>query len=84
MIKDVDDMIQYFPDYKQNEKSERSYLTGVISILNSEATKEIIKEVREKRSVWEVIDLSNLVKITPEMRNAIKWFFQYWRYNLNI
>ena len=48
MIKDVYDMIQYFPDYKQNEKSERSYLTGVICTFNPEATKEIIKIARKK------------------------------------
>ena len=70
MIKDIDDMIQYFPDYKKM-KNLRDLIWMVVSTLNPKATKEIIKEAREKWSSWEIIDLSNLVKITSEMKNAI-------------
>ena len=46
MIQENDDVMIYFPDYKPNEKPERSYLIAVISTLNPEATKETIENAR--------------------------------------
>ena len=41
----------YFQNYKPNKKPERSYLIEVISSINSEATKEIVANERELRSI---------------------------------
>ena len=50
-IKEVDEIMIYFPYYKPKEKPERSYLIEVINTFNPEATKEIVANARELRSI---------------------------------
>ena len=64
----------YFPNYKLNEKPERSYLIAVISTINPEATKEIVANERELRSIAVTDKQENLVKLTSEMRQIISSF----------
>ena len=72
MIQEIDDVMIYFPDYKPNEKPERSYLIAVISTLNPEATKEIIENARKQRAISIANDQTSLVKLTSEMWDAIR------------
>ena len=51
IIKEDDEIMIYFQNYKSNKKPERSYLIAVISFINSEATKKIVANVRELRSI---------------------------------
>ena len=59
-------LMVYFSDCLLGQKPERDYLIAIISIINPEATKRIISEAREKRSLQTVDELDNPVKITPE------------------
>ena len=61
----------YFPNYKSNEKPERSYLIAVISTINPEATKEIVANARELRLIAATDLQENLVKLTSEIRQTI-------------
>ena len=70
MIKDFDDIRIYFPDFKPDELPE--HLISVISTINSEATKTIIAEAREKRSISMAGDEGSLVKVTPEFREEFR------------
>ena len=72
MIKDFDDMRIYFLDFKPDELPERDYLISMISTINSEATKTIIAEAREKRSISMAGDEGSLVKVTPEFREEFR------------
>ena len=47
IIKEVDEIMIYFPNYKPKEKLERSYLIAMISTINPEATKEIVANAKE-------------------------------------
>ena len=47
IIKEVDEIMIYFPNYKPKEKPERSYLIAMISTINPEATKEIVANAKE-------------------------------------
>ena len=71
IIKEVDELMIYFPNYKPNEKPEISYLIEVISTINPEATKEIIANARELRLIAVNDKQENLVKLTSEMRQTI-------------
>ena len=71
IIKEVYEIIIYFPNYKPNEKPERSYLIAVISSINPEAIKEIVANARELRSITVTDKQENLVKLTSEMRQTI-------------
>ena len=61
----------YFPNYKPNEKSQRSYLIAVISTINPEATKEIVANARELRSIAVTDKQESLAKLICEMRQTI-------------
>ena len=71
IIKEVDKLMIYFPNYKPNEKPERSYLIAVISTINPEATKEIVANARELRLIAVTDKQENLVKLTSKMRQTI-------------
>ena len=71
-VKEVSSLMFYFPDYLSGQNPERDYLIAIISTTNPEATKEIISEAREKRSLQTVDELDNLVKITPEFKELIR------------
>ena len=51
IIKEVDEIMIYFPNYKPNEKQERFYPIAVINTINPEATKEIVANARELRLI---------------------------------
>ena len=72
MVKDSDDIMIYFPDFKPGELPERDYLISVISTINQEATKTIVAEAREKRSISQAEDEGNLVKVTAEFKEAFR------------
>ena len=72
MIKNHDNFTIYFPDFKEDEMPEREYLIAVISTLNTEATKAIISEAREKRSISMTENEGNLVKVTREFREEFR------------
>ena len=74
IIKEVDEIIIYFPNYKPNEKLERIYLIAVINTINPEATKEIVANARELRLIAVTDKQENLVKLTSEMRQTISSF----------
>ena len=71
IIKEVDEIMIYFPNYKQNEKPEKSYSIAVINTINPEATKEIVANARELRLIAVTDKQENLVKLTSEMRQTI-------------
>ena len=68
IIKEVDEIMIYFPNYKPNEKLERSYPIAVINTINPEATKEIVANAMELRLIAVTDKQENLVKLTSEMR----------------
>ena len=74
IIKEVDEIMIYFPNYKQNEKPEKSYPIAVINTINPEATKEIVANARELRLIAVTDKQENLVKLTSEMRQTISSF----------
>ena len=71
-IKDIEEYTVYFPDFAEKQQPERDYLIGIISSLNPEATKIIVKEARDKRSIVQKDNPGELVKITAEMQEELR------------
>ena len=71
-IKDLPEYNIYFPDYSEDKLPDRDFLITIISTLDPEAKKSIIKEAREKRSTTKNKDEGDLVVITMELKQLIK------------
>ena len=48
-IQEIEELNQYFADFKVGELPEREFLWTIILIFRTEATKEIIEDVRKNR-----------------------------------
>ena len=64
MIKDISEFAEYFPDYAEDKPPERDYLIFIISTLDKDATKKLVKDARDSRSIMQSPNEGNLVKIT--------------------
>ena len=71
-IKDIPEDTYYFIDLDGDKLPERDYLISIISTINPEATKSVVKEAREHRSVNDCDDTQNLVAITSELKESIR------------
>ena len=69
MVKGINEINIYFPDFTSDELPERDYLIAIISTINPDATKKIVEEARMKRSICATDNLNNLVDITPEFKD---------------
>ena len=72
MVKNIDEINIYFPDFTSSELPERDYLIAVISTINPEATKNIVEEARIKRSICSTDNTDNLIEITPEFKEEFR------------
>ena len=52
MVKNIDEINIYFPDFTSIELPERDYLIAVISTINPEATKNIVEVERIKGCIF--------------------------------
>ena len=51
---------------------ERTYLISIINTLNPDATKKVVEQARDNRSISQSDDLGNLVKNILELLDALK------------
>ena len=69
-IKEINELVQYFPDYCEGELSERDYLWTIISSEMPKETKQLIENAGEKRRINKR-ENSELVVLTSELKNEI-------------
>ena len=62
-IKEIEELNQYFADFKLDELSEREFLWTIILIFRPEATKKIIEDVRKNRSIKSEENKEELVRL---------------------
>ena len=63
--------MEYFPDLDPGKLPERFYIMGVLCTLRGEEMKELIKNVRENRSIANKTNNDQLVWMTTEIRDHI-------------
>ena len=74
-VKDVPDLMLYFPDYSQKQCPDKDYLFSILGALRGEQLKEIIQEARKKRSVYEEPDINEFVEVTEDIKKEIEEVF---------
>ena len=72
LVKNISNYAQYFPDFEGSKLPERDYLIAIISTLDPEATKMIVQQALDKRSIMESPNDGDLVKITKELSSEIQ------------
>ena len=63
MVKQVPDLLTYFPDLEEDELPDRTFMWTILCTLKEEACKTLISEAREKRSKKAENDNGELVEI---------------------
>ena len=58
LVKEVPDLMIYFPEYTSNQTPEKNYLFTILGVLRGEELKELIQEAREKRLIYEESDIN--------------------------
>ena len=51
LVKDVDEVFSYFPDYTDNQIPERDFLFKILSTIRTDVIRSMIKQSRDARSV---------------------------------
>ena len=63
-IREVPDLLEYFPDYTAKQWPDKNYLFSILGALRGSALKELIEEAKKKRSIYEEPEIEDYVEIT--------------------
>ena len=66
LVKDVPELVQYFPDFEDDELPDRSFMWTVLSTLRYSQCKQLINEARTARSKKSETNNDELIEIHPE------------------
>ena len=69
--------MDYFPDYKDSELPERNYLFGVVGTLYNKELTIFVKKAYEHRAAHYKGKDSDLIEITPEMKEYLEKVIAY-------
>ena len=72
MIKEVPDLIIYFPDYKANQKPERKYMFQLLATLRYEEINRMLTNARKNRALQEEADNNEFVFVQSDMLKEIE------------
>ena len=71
MVKECDDIMDYFPDLDQDKLPERRFLMGILSTLRTEEMKRLISEARANRSITTQHDEDELIEMSLAVKTEI-------------
>ena len=72
MIKDVQDLMVYFPDYKDNQMPDRNYMFQILTTMRYEQVSNMLMNARKNRALQEKVDDNELVFVNKEMMKEIE------------
>ena len=70
-IKDVSDLVEFFPNLKQNELPDRAFMWGILSTKRREAWKSLLEEARKARGKNNNENTNDLIEIAPEFYEKV-------------
>ena len=70
-MKEIPEIMAYFPDYNKNEYPERQYMFDILFTLKPDVIADMIQSARKKRGIVENKDNNEMIKITKEYWNEI-------------
>ena len=74
-MKEVPDLMIYFPDYTPKQCPDKDYLFSILGAIRGGQLKELIQEARKKRSIYEEPDINEYVELTEEIKKEIEEVF---------
>ena len=72
LVEGVQDIMQYFPDYKANQLPNREFMFGILATFCFDIINNMVQIARKNRSVKALTDESNLVHIAKAFYDEIK------------
>ena len=70
-VKEIPDLLEYFPDYDEGQLPERAFLFGVLSAVRPDELKALITDSRKKRSLNENSEENDLIYVAPGVKEEI-------------
>ena len=74
-VKEVDELSQYFPDYKGKQCPDRDHLFTILATSRGDVLDSLIEDARKKRSIHEEPDVNQYVEITKELKLELSKVF---------
>ena len=71
MVKDVPDLIKFFPDFKDKQKCDRRYMFQVLASTRYDEISNMIKNARKNRSLLENNDEAETILIHKDLLEEI-------------
>ena len=73
MVKDVPDLIKFFPDFKDKQKCDRTYMFQVLASTRYDEISNMIKNARKNRSLLENNDEAETILIHKDLLEEINF-----------
>ena len=70
-IKEIPELLQYFPNLEKDELPDRSFMWTILSTLRYDEWKQLIWDVRNARSKCDEENNGELIEIDPEFLNKL-------------
>ena len=70
-VKEIPELLLYFPDFEDNELLDRAYLWGVLGALREDGWKQLINQARKARIAAEEEDKEDLIEIHPDILHTL-------------
>ena len=71
MIKDIQDLMVYLPDYKDNQMPDRNYKFQILTTMRNEQVSNILMNARKNRALQEKVDDNELVFVNKEIESVM-------------
>ena len=71
LIKETDDLMAYFPNYRDKQKPDRRFMFAILSTLRHEVLKDVVAGARKNRSIETEDKNENLIYIEESLLKEI-------------
>ena len=72
LVKEVNDLLEYFPDYKPKQYPDRSFMYSILATLRFDQVKSMVENARKNRALENKRDEDELVYINKELLKEIE------------
>ena len=73
LVKEVNDLLEYFPDYKPKQYPDRSFMNSILATLRFDQVKRMIENIRKNRELENKREDDELLYINKELLKEIEF-----------
>ena len=70
-LKEIQNLLQYFPDLSNSTIPDRTYLFTILSTLKGEELNKLIKKSRDMRALQNEVDENQMIEIRKDIKDEI-------------